>query len=93
MIQTTLAETKPDPIVVFIADHPLFSDSTFRDSSGVGLRCRLLQLVLARVDHEAASPRILDSLDANFLESCMEQQPDILLTEMQDQLREICGVM
>ncbi|OAX31033.1 hypothetical protein K503DRAFT_815713 [Rhizopogon vinicolor AM-OR11-026] len=27
-----------------------------------------------------------------FLESCIERQPDILLTEMQDRLREICGV-
>ncbi|KAJ8586471.1 hypothetical protein M405DRAFT_771606, partial [Rhizopogon salebrosus TDB-379] len=35
---------------------------------------------------------ILDSLDANFLDSCIERQPDIFLTEMQDQLREICGV-
>ncbi|KAG1852886.1 hypothetical protein DFJ58DRAFT_661031, partial [Suillus subalutaceus] len=26
------------------------------------------------------------------LEACIERQPDILLTEMQDQLREICGV-
>ncbi|OAX30911.1 hypothetical protein K503DRAFT_667529, partial [Rhizopogon vinicolor AM-OR11-026] len=34
----------------------------------------------------AGRPRILDSLDANFLESCIERQPDILLTEMQDQL-------
>ncbi|KAG2337336.1 hypothetical protein BDR05DRAFT_857663, partial [Suillus weaverae] len=25
------------------------------------------------------------------LEACIEQQPDILLTEMQDQLQEICG--
>ncbi|KAG2747362.1 hypothetical protein P692DRAFT_201694009, partial [Suillus brevipes Sb2] len=25
------------------------------------------------------------------LEACIERQPDILLTEMQDQLREICG--
>ncbi|OAX41900.1 hypothetical protein K503DRAFT_431263 [Rhizopogon vinicolor AM-OR11-026] len=40
----------------------------------------------------AGRPRILDSLDANFLESCIERQPDILLTEMQDQLREIFGV-
>ncbi|KAG2031835.1 hypothetical protein BDR03DRAFT_841967, partial [Suillus americanus] len=31
-------------------------------------------------------PRILDSLDANFLEACIERQPDILLTKMQDQL-------
>ncbi|KAG1859728.1 hypothetical protein F4604DRAFT_1588976, partial [Suillus subluteus] len=40
----------------------------------------------------AGRPRILDSLDANFLEACIERQPDILLTEMQDQLRETCGV-
>ncbi|KAJ8597475.1 hypothetical protein M405DRAFT_708081, partial [Rhizopogon salebrosus TDB-379] len=26
------------------------------------------------------------------LDSCIERQPDIFLTEMQDQLREICGV-
>ncbi|KAG1765168.1 hypothetical protein EV702DRAFT_941595, partial [Suillus placidus] len=26
------------------------------------------------------------------LEACIERQPDILLTEMQDQLREICGI-
>ncbi|KAG2036641.1 hypothetical protein BDR03DRAFT_841022, partial [Suillus americanus] len=26
------------------------------------------------------------------LEACIERQPDILLTEMQDQLREICAV-
>ncbi|KAJ8596082.1 hypothetical protein M405DRAFT_722282, partial [Rhizopogon salebrosus TDB-379] len=26
------------------------------------------------------------------LESCIERQPDIFLTEMQDQLQEICGV-
>ncbi|KAG1777588.1 hypothetical protein EV702DRAFT_938521, partial [Suillus placidus] len=26
------------------------------------------------------------------LEACIEQQPDILLTEMQDQLQEICGI-
>ncbi|KAJ8597102.1 hypothetical protein M405DRAFT_703078, partial [Rhizopogon salebrosus TDB-379] len=40
----------------------------------------------------ASRPRI--SLDANmsYLESCIERQPDILLTEMQNQLREICGV-
>ncbi|KAG2033536.1 hypothetical protein BDR03DRAFT_827241, partial [Suillus americanus] len=38
-------------------------------------------------------PRILDSLDANmscclcsFLKACIERQPDILLTKMQDQL-------
>ncbi|KAG1883740.1 hypothetical protein F4604DRAFT_1575447 [Suillus subluteus] len=29
---------------------------------------------------------------SQFLEACIERQPDILLTEMQDQLREICGV-
>ncbi|OAX37259.1 hypothetical protein K503DRAFT_743011 [Rhizopogon vinicolor AM-OR11-026] len=40
----------------------------------------------------AGRPRILDGLDANFLESCIERQPDILPTEMQDQLREIFGV-
>ncbi|KAG1848883.1 hypothetical protein F4604DRAFT_1551487, partial [Suillus subluteus] len=40
----------------------------------------------------AGRPRILDSLDANFLEACIERQPDILLTEMQDQLRETCVV-
>ncbi|KAG1750313.1 hypothetical protein EDD22DRAFT_751727, partial [Suillus occidentalis] len=34
----------------------------------------------------AGRPRILDTLDANFLEACIEQQPDILLTEMKDQL-------
>ncbi|OAX35828.1 hypothetical protein K503DRAFT_696264, partial [Rhizopogon vinicolor AM-OR11-026] len=28
----------------------------------------------------AGRPRILDSLDANFLESCIERQPDTLLT-------------
>ncbi|KAG1848285.1 hypothetical protein F4604DRAFT_1528887, partial [Suillus subluteus] len=27
-----------------------------------------------------------------FLEACIERQPDILLTEMQDQLRETCVV-
>ncbi|OAX32072.1 hypothetical protein K503DRAFT_702698 [Rhizopogon vinicolor AM-OR11-026] len=30
----------------------------------------------------ADRPRILNSLDAIFLESCIERQPDILLTEM-----------
>ncbi|KAG1882070.1 hypothetical protein F4604DRAFT_1577577 [Suillus subluteus] len=30
----------------------------------------------------AGRPRILDSLDANFLEACIKRQPDILLTEM-----------
>ncbi|KAG2066186.1 hypothetical protein BDR04DRAFT_958487, partial [Suillus decipiens] len=42
----------------------------------------------------AGRPRIVDSdsLDANFLEACIERPPDILLTEMQVQLREICGV-
>ncbi|KAG1888518.1 hypothetical protein F4604DRAFT_1674203 [Suillus subluteus] len=40
----------------------------------------------------AGRRRILDSLDANFLEACIERQPDILLTEMQDQLRETCVV-
>jgi hypothetical protein len=29
---------------------------------------------------------------SQFLESCIERQPDIFLTEMQDQLQEICGV-
>ncbi|KAG1885934.1 uncharacterized protein F5891DRAFT_916124, partial [Suillus fuscotomentosus] len=37
----------------------------------------------------AGRPRILDSLDAN---ACIERQPDIYLTEMQDQLRETCSV-
>ncbi|KAG2365558.1 hypothetical protein BDR07DRAFT_1215820, partial [Suillus spraguei] len=40
----------------------------------------------------AGQHRILDSLNANFLEVCIEQQPDIYLTEMQDQLRETCSV-
>ncbi|KAG1839818.1 hypothetical protein DFJ58DRAFT_667500 [Suillus subalutaceus] len=29
---------------------------------------------------------------SQFLEACIKRQPDILLTEMQDQLRETCGV-
>ncbi|KAF8875849.1 hypothetical protein BD779DRAFT_203473 [Infundibulicybe gibba] len=36
-------------------------------------------------------PHILDSLDASFLEACIEWQPDILLKELQDQLCELCG--
>jgi len=29
---------------------------------------------------------------SQFLEACIERQPDILLTVMQDQLREVCSV-
>jgi hypothetical protein len=53
-------------------------------------------------------PRLLDTLDAlvshsllclfsshisQFLEGCIERQPDMLLVELQDQLHEVCGVV
>ncbi|KAF8876600.1 hypothetical protein CPB84DRAFT_411658 [Gymnopilus junonius] len=39
-------------------------------------------------------PRLLDALDAdvNFLEGLIERQPDMLLSELQDHLREVCGI-
>ncbi|CDO71087.1 hypothetical protein BN946_scf184844.g91 [Trametes cinnabarina] len=37
-------------------------------------------------------PRNLDALDANFLEGCIERQPDCTLQELQTQLLEVCNI-
>ena len=63
---------------------------------------------VVRVPVCAGRPRSLTALDANvcypfsgfslyltipqFLEGCIERQPDSTLTELQDHLREVCGV-
>lgn len=37
-------------------------------------------------------PRNLTSMQRQFLCDCVERQPDITLTELQTELREVCGV-
>ncbi|KAG1843223.1 hypothetical protein C8R48DRAFT_550406, partial [Suillus tomentosus] len=66
-------------------------DPTIRRYTGISERSlRYLRKVyretgeVVRTPVCAGRPRILDSLDANFLEACIERQPDIYLTEMQD---------
>ncbi|KIL67439.1 hypothetical protein M378DRAFT_42894, partial [Amanita muscaria Koide BX008] len=44
---------------------------------------------VVRMPLDAGRPRIIDSLDAMFLEGCIERQPDISLSELQDLLREV----
>ncbi|KAF8890355.1 hypothetical protein BD779DRAFT_1406320, partial [Infundibulicybe gibba] len=39
-----------------------------------------------RIPVNPGRPRTLDSLDACFLEACVERQPDMLLVELQEQL-------
>ncbi|KAG1811051.1 hypothetical protein EV424DRAFT_1286367, partial [Suillus variegatus] len=74
-------------------------DPTIRRYTGISERSlRYLRKVyretgeIVRTPVCVGRPRILDSLNANFLEAWIERQPDIYLTEMQDQLRETCSV-
>ncbi|KAF8872380.1 hypothetical protein BD779DRAFT_1397552, partial [Infundibulicybe gibba] len=45
----------------------------------------------ASVSIPILSTQHAESHFAQFLEACVERQPDILLKELQDQLREVCG--
>ncbi|EGO04814.1 hypothetical protein SERLA73DRAFT_149176 [Serpula lacrymans var. lacrymans S7.3] len=52
----------------------------------------LARMASSIVPVASVQPQKLSSLEATSLEGCIEWQPEMLLRELQEQLREVCGV-
>ncbi|OJT10703.1 hypothetical protein TRAPUB_12796 [Trametes pubescens] len=86
-------------IALFMSFRHRLPDKEIRKYTGISIRAlkRLRQTYLqtgetVRVPVCIGRPRQLDALDANFLEGCIERQPDLTLEELQTYLLEVCNV-